>query len=242
MSADAAPSVAAVVVAGGSGERLGREGGKQLAVAAGRPILSWTLAALAESPEVKLIVVVTPPDRVDEYRADAVEPLGLLVPLTVVAGGQTRQDSVAAGLAAVPESVPLVLVQDGARPLLTPELVSKSIAALIADVDAVGAVVGHPSVDTIKLAENGAVASTPDRSRYWAVQTPQVFRSAALREAYALAATEGFVGTDDSSLVERAGGRVLLVEGPRDNIKVTVPEDLALVEAVLGRMASGGES
>lgn len=235
-----APSVAAIVVAGGSGERLGREGGKQLAVVAGLPVLSWTLKALAEEPEVDLIVLVTHPDRVAEYRAIAVEPLGLSTPLSFAAGGESRQASVAAGLAGVPDSVELVLVQDGARPLLTPALVSKTLAALRADPDAAGAVAGHPSGDTLKLVEGGAVASTPDRSRFWAVQTPQVFRAAALRDAYAQATAEGFVGTDDSSLVERAGGRVVLVEGPRDNIKVTVSEDLVLVEAVLRRRGSGG--
>ena len=119
-----------------------------------------------------------------------------------------------AGLAAVPDTVATVLVQDGARPLLTAELVDRALAALAADPGAAGAVVGHPAVDTLKLAEDGVVLSTPDRSQYWAVQTPQVFRAAELRRAYAEAARAGFVGTDDSSLVERIGGRVLLVEGP----------------------------
>jgi len=234
------PSVAAIVVAGGSGERLGREGGKQLAIVAGLPVLSWTLKALAEEPEIDLIVVVTHPERVAEYRVLAVEPLGLSVPVVFAPGGESRQASVASGLALVPESADVVIVQDGARPLLTPALVAQALAALHADPSAAGAVVGHPAVDTLKLVESGAIVSTPDRSRYWAVQTPQVFRSAALRDAYARAAAEGFVGTDDSSLVERAGGRVVVVEGPRDNLKVTVAEDLALVEAVLRDRESGG--
>jgi 2-C-methyl-D-erythritol 4-phosphate cytidylyltransferase len=230
-----AKSVAAIVVAGGSGERLGLEGGKQLAVVAGRPVLSWTLKALAETPEVELIVLVTHPDRGEEYRAVAVEPLGLSTPIVFAAGGESRQVSVASGLEKVPESFGVVLVQDGARPLLTPSLASRALAALSADSDAVGAVVGHPSVDTLKLVEGDSVVSTPDRSQYWAVQTPQVFSAVALRRAYARAAAEGFAGTDDSSLVERDGGRVLLVEGPRDNIKVTLAEDLVLVEAAIRR-------
>lgn len=234
-----APSVAAIVVAGGSGERLGRAGGKQLAVVAGLPVLSWTVKALAEAPEVDLIVVAVDPERVVHYRDTAIDPLGLTVPVVVVAGGESRQESVAAGLAAVPGSVETVLVQDGARPLLTPSLVSEVLAVLGADTDAVGAVVGHPSFDTLKLVEGRAIVSTPDRSTFWAVQTPQVFRADALCDAYARATAEGFLGTDDSSLVERAGGRVVLMEGPRDNIKVTVPEDLALVEAVLLRREGG---
>jgi 2-C-methyl-D-erythritol 4-phosphate cytidylyltransferase len=234
------PAVAAIVVAGGSGERLGLEGGKQLAMVAGMPVMSWTVKALAETPEVDLIIVVTHPDRVAEYRATAVDPLGLTKPVVFAAGGESRQASVAAGLAQVPESVDVVIVQDGARPLLTSGLVSETLAALQEDSTAAGVVVGHPAVDTLKLVEGGEVVSTPDRSRFWAAQTPQMFRSAALRSAYARAAEEGFLGTDDSSLVERAGGRVILVEGPRDNIKVTVAEDIALVEAALRHRASGG--
>lgn len=235
------PSVAAIVVAGGSGERLGRAGGKQLALVAGMPVLSWTVKALASAPEVGLIVVVTHPERVDEYREQAIDPLGLSVPVAFAAGGATRQASVASGLDAIPGSADIVLVQDGARPLLTPGLVSAALSALAEDREAAGAVVGHPAVDTLKLAEKNAVASTPDRSRYWAVQTPQVFRAQALREAYAAADSEGFLGTDDASLVERAGGRVVLVEGPRDNIKVTVAEDLVIVDAVLRQREGEGE-
>jgi 2-C-methyl-D-erythritol 4-phosphate cytidylyltransferase len=233
-------SVAAIVVAGGSGERLGLTGGKQLAVVAGLPVMSWTVKALAEAPEIGLIVVVTHPDRVSEYREAAIEMLSITTPVVFAPGGVTRQASVAAGLALVPDAVDLVLVQDGARPLITPLLISSALTALKADQNAAGAVVGHPSVDTLKLVEDGAVLSTPDRSRYWAVQTPQVFRSSELRSAYAAAVAEGFVGTDDSSLVERVGGRVVLVEGPRDNIKVTVAEDLVLVEAALRGRESGG--
>lgn len=234
-----APSVAAIVVAGGSGERSGLEGGKQLAIVAGLPVLSWTVRALDEAPEVELIVVVTHPDRGDEYRAVAVEPLGLSTPVVFAPGGDSRQASVASGLAAVPESVDVVLVQDGARPLLTADLVTRTLAALYESAGAAGVVVGHPVFDTLKIVTGGAVSSTPDRSRYWAVQTPQAFTSSVLRDAYARAAEEGFVGTDDSSLVERAGGRVVLVEGPRDNIKVTVADDLTLVESALRRRESG---
>lgn len=234
------PSVAAIVVAGGSGERLGRAGGKQLALVAGRPVLSWTVKALAETPGLDLIVVVAHPERVDEYRSSAVELLGVAIPVVFAPGGDSRQASVASGLAAVPESIDLIVVQDGARPLLTPELTTTAIAALCSDPDAAGVVVGHCCVDTLKRAEDGVVHSTPDRSQYWVVQTPQVFRASILRDAYSKASAEDFVGTDDSSLVERAGGRVVLVEGPRDNIKVTMSEDLVLVDAVLRHRGSEG--
>lgn len=231
--------VVAIVVAGGSGERLGLRGGKQLAIAMARPILSWTLKALDAAPEVGLLVVVCHPDRVEEYRSAAIDSLTLATPVVFVPGGTTRQASVALGLAAVPSDAEVVVVHDGARPLVTPALVAEALGAL-EESDAAGVVVGYPAIDTLKLVEGGRVLSTPDRSRFWAVQTPQVFRADELRAAHASALADGFVGTDDSSLVERAGGLVLLIEGPRDNIKVTVAEDLAFVEAAL-RFREGGE-
>lgn len=234
-----AEKVAAIVVAGGSGERLGRPGGKQLAPVGGRPVLSWTVAALAETPEVGLIVVVCHPDRVAEYRAIAIDPLGIATPVSFAAGGDTRQASVASGLAEVASDIDIVVVQDGARPLLTAGLVASVLAALDARPDAAGAVVGYPAVDTLKLADGGVIVDTPERARFWAVQTPQVFRVDALRRAYVAAERDGFLGTDDSSLVERLGLPVVLVEGPRDNIKVTHAEDLALVEAALRFRSEG---
>ena len=227
------PRTAAIIVAGGTGERLGRPGGKQLAPVLGRPVVGWTLLAFDAAETVDLIVLVVHPDRVGEYRDLAVTPLSLTAPITLAGGGPTRQASVANGLAQVPESVETVLVHDGARPLVTPQLILDSVAMLGRRDDLDGVVVGHPSVDTLKVVEADIVAETPDRSRIWAVQTPQVFRAAALRRAYAAATAEGFLGTDDASLVERDGGRVGMFEGPRDNIKVTVAEDLVFVEAAL---------
>lgn len=233
------PKTAAIVVAGGTGERLGRPGGKQLVPVLGRPVLSWTLAAFDAAPQVDLIVVVCHPERVAEYRAAAVDPVRPATPIVFAAGGATRQDSVFAGLAALPDGVATVLVHDGARPLVTPQLIAETIAALAGASGADGVIVGHPATDTLKVVEDGAVVETPDRRRFWAVQTPQVFRASALRSAYAAAAADGFLGTDDASLVERNGGRVLIIEGSADNIKITVAEDLALVEAALRFRESG---
>ena len=233
------PRIAAVVVAGGTGERLGMPGGKQLALVLGRPVLSWTLASFDAAPQVELIVVVCHPERVDEYCASAVDPFGIRTAVAFVPGGETRQASVGRGLAAVPPSVEVVLVHDGARPLVTPELIAGSLAALDSAEDADGVVVGYPAVDTLKIVSERSVDETPNRTRYWAVQTPQVFRAAALRAAYAAADRDGFLGTDDASLVERNGGRVVVFEGPRDNIKVTTAEDLVFVEAALRFRESG---
>ena len=242
MSADrAAVRAAAVIVAGGVGERLGLPGGKQLAEVAGRPVLSWSVAAFDASPDVGLIVVVCHPERIDEYRSNAIEPLDLTTPVLFAPGGATRQASVASGLALVPDDAAFTLVHDGARPLVTPVLVAATLSALEEDPDADGAIVGQPVVDTLKVVEGRAISQTADRSRFWAVQTPQTFRTPALKAAYEAARETGFLGTDDASLVEHEGGRVVVVNGPRDNIKITVAEDLALVEAAL-RFREGGDT
>jgi 2-C-methyl-D-erythritol 4-phosphate cytidylyltransferase len=236
------PLVAAVIVAGGAGERLGRPGGKQLAEVLGRPVLSWTLEAFEAAPEVELIVVVCHPERIDEYRRVAVNPVDPRTPVHFAPGGDSRQASVRNGLAALPASVRTVLVHDGARPLVTPELIASSLEALAAEPGTAGLVVGRPATDTIKRVEDHTVAETPDRSRYWTVQTPQVFAADVLMRAYEVAEADGFAGTDDASLVERLGEKVVVFEGPRDNIKVTVAEDLLLVEAALRfRVEEGGE-
>jgi 2-C-methyl-D-erythritol 4-phosphate cytidylyltransferase len=236
------PRTAAIIVAGGTGERLGKPGGKQLAGVFGKPVLSWTLAAFDAAPEVDLIVVVCHPERIPEYCEVAVDPLALATPVVFAPGGDTRQASVANGLAQAPASIETVIVHDGARPLVTPRLIADALRALEADPAAAGVVVGYPAVDTLKIVDGLTIAETPERARFWAVQTPQVFRATELRAAYAAAAADGFLGTDDSSLVERNGGRVLVLGGPRDNIKVTVAEDLVLVEAALRFRESGSQA
>lgn len=225
---------AVVIAAGGSGERFGDAAGKQLALVAGLPVLAHTILAFERCPDVDAIVVVTHPDRVEEYRRAAVDASGATKVIAVVAGGATRIQSVRAGLAALPDGVDLVAIHDGARAAVTAKSISAAFAALAQRADVDGVVVGHPSVDTIKEVDAaGIVIATPDRNRYWVAQTPQVFRPAALSRAYWKAGISGFEGTDDASLVEAQGGTVLMVEGPRSNLKVTVPEDLDMLAALL---------
>ncbi len=231
--------VAAIVVAAGSGERFGRPEGKQLLNVDGLPVMSWALRAFDAARSVELIVVVTHPERVEEYTEVAVAPLQLRCPVTVVAGGARRQDSVAAGLAEVPDDFDLVAIHDGARPLITAPVITSAIAAMDADPTLDGVVVGHPATDTLKVVENGRIVDPADRRRFWHAQTPQVFRAAAFRNVMRQADLEAWEATDDAALVERAGGRVSMVEGLRDNLKVTVPEDAAIVEAVLRWRGSG---
>lgn len=231
---------AAVIVAGGSGVRFGAPEGKQLTPLHGRTVLSWALSCADDAPEISSIVVVCHPERIEEYERLAIRPWVPNTPYIVVAGGRTRQHSVAAGIAAADPDADVLVIHDGARPLATPALISDAIAALV-NSDADGVVVGHGNVDTLKEVEAGIVSSTPDRSRFWAVQTPQVFSADVLRQAHGVAAMEGFEGTDDASLVEHAGGRVAVIEGPRDNIKVTLPEDIAFAEWVLAHRTGDEE-
>jgi len=238
-SSSSAPKLGVILAAGGTGSRFGRAGGKQLAPLHGRSVVAWALDPFLGLPSLAAVVVVADPDRLGEF-ADQIEyllPAG--VSLQVVSGGERRQDSVAAGLVAVPAACDLVAVHDGARPLVTVELVSAALGALTTDEDAQGLVVGHPSVDTLKHVDRGIVIATPDRTLFWSIQTPQIFRAAALRRAYERAEADGFVGTDDASLVERLGGRVIAFPGSRDNIKVTHAEDLLIAEAILAAREQG---
>jgi 2-C-methyl-D-erythritol 4-phosphate cytidylyltransferase len=233
---------AAIIAAGGNGERFRDAGGKQLAHVLGLPVLAHTLLAFERADAVDAVVVVTHPDRVDEYRRETVEAIGAGKVIAVIAGGATRRASVAAGLAALPDAVSFVAVHDGARAAITPDTIRAAFEMLEHRPDADGVVVGHPSLDTIKRVADGRVLSTPERGDLWIAQTPQVFRVAALRRAHARAADEGFEGTDDASLVERDGGTVLMVPGPRWNLKVTLPEDVEVLAAVLAARGRTEES
>ena len=227
-------SVWAVIVAGGSGERFGRPGGKQLARAADRPLVAWTLDGFEATASVDGVVVVCHPERVDEFKVACGAQGARSKVVSVVAGGATRQESVRAGVAAVPEDAEVIIVHDGARPLVTAEIIGGSVSALLADPDLAGVVVGHPVYDTLKtVGPDAEVLGTADRSTMWVAQTPQVFVADVLRVAIESAAASGVVATDDASLVELAGGRIRMLEGPRTNIKVTVPEDIAVVDALL---------
>jgi 2-C-methyl-D-erythritol 4-phosphate cytidylyltransferase len=232
----------ALVVAGGQGERFGRADGKQMADAAGAPVVEHALRAMDSAGTIEAIVLVCHPDRVDEFRAIAeiaVRPGRLL---DVVAGGETRSASVDAGLAALPTGCTIVAVHDGARPLLDPGTVDRAVAELESRPTLDGVVVGHPAFDTIKVVGPGnRVTGTPKRATLWVAQTPQVFRVEALVGAHARARAERWEVTDDASLVERDGGAVGMLEGPRWNIKVTMPEDLVVVEALMrAREERGG--
>jgi 2-C-methyl-D-erythritol 4-phosphate cytidylyltransferase len=236
-------SVCAVIVAGGCGSRFGNPGGKQLVNVAGKPLMTWSIRAFDRSAFVSHIVVVCPDDKMAEMRRLAIDPYDFHTPITFAQAGETRQDSTRAGVEAVPEGYEFVAIHDAARPLITTEVIDRAICSLRVETGADGVVCGQAAIDTLKVVEGNAIVETPPRSRYWAAQTPQIFGVDIMRRAHEAALAEGFVGTDDSSLVERIGGRVLCVNSPRDNLKVTVPEDLRPVTAILlGRMSDADSS
>ncbi len=233
---DKNPQTAAIILAGGTGERFGKEGGKQLVEIAGKPILTWSAEAFDAVGDVGLIVIVCPEERMREYLSRAIDPFPFVTPVVMAPAGSIRQESAFSGLEYVGDDYEYVVLHDGARPLISPDLILHTINTVKGNFDCDGAVVAHPAVDTLKVVENGVIMGTPDRSVFWNAQTPQVFRTGIYRRAHASALSDGFVGTDDSALIERLGGRVLVVEGKRDNIKLTVPEDYVLLASAVRTM------
>jgi 2-C-methyl-D-erythritol 4-phosphate cytidylyltransferase len=232
----APPRTVAVCVAGGAGVRMGAGLPKAIVPLAGRPMLAWSLEALAASDEVDAIVLVAPMGR----EAELEHAVGAAIPLhRVVHGGTTRSRSVLAGLSALPEGTERVLVHDAARPLLTPALVAAVLAGL-AGVD--GAIAASPLADTLKrVGEGDVIAGTAERAGLWRAETPQAFPAATLRDAFtaADAATLDAV-TDCAGLVEARGGRVRVVPSPGANLKVTTPVDLEVAEALLRARVPAG--
>ncbi len=223
-----APDTAVLVPAAGRGERLGVGVPKALAELGGEPLLVHAVRRLAQSRSVALIVVAAPPLAVDDVR-DLLRSTVGEVPLTIVAGGSSRQESVAAALAAVPVDLPIVLVHDAARPLTPPALVDEVAAAVRAGHEAV--IPALPVVDTIKRVDDaGTVVDTVDRSVLRAVQTPQGFARDTLVAAHKAAGDDA---TDDATLAERIGVAVHTVPGRAEALKVTRPFDLVLAEALL---------
>ncbi|QOY60510.1 2-C-methyl-D-erythritol 4-phosphate cytidylyltransferase [Thermophilibacter immobilis] len=232
-ASDRAPDTCAVIVAGGAGDRFGDPRGKQFVELCGLPLMCWSLVAHDRAPSVARLVVVCAPERAAEVERDVLSRVVLKKPTTLAAAGATRQESVLAGLRAMPRDLALVAVHDAARPLVETEMIERVISTVRADPALAGAILAARSIDTLKLVEKDTIIATPDRTFYWAAQTPQVFRTQALLFAHRQAVREEYRGTDDASLVERCGGRVRVVECSRDNIKVTVPGDLAIAEAAL---------
>lgn len=209
-----------IVPAAGSGERLGLSEPKAFASCGGRPMVEWSLDVLAAACDRVLVAVPAGYERAPDR----------------LRGGPSRSASVRLALDAAPEAT-RVVVQDAARPLLTRDLLSACLDALEDGVDAT--VAAAPVTDTVKEADSsGLVVRTLERSALWAIQTPQVFRAAALRRALDVDEATLARATDDASLVEAAGGSVRVVQAPPENLKVTRPLDLQVVEMLLRARSS----
>ena len=216
----------AVIVAAGTAQRM-RGIDKMMTPLCGTPLLLRTVRALAASKSITHIGIVTRADLVSQVAALCAEEPKLAF---VVPGGSTRAESVLKGVENVKTA--LVAIHDGARPLVTADIIDEAITAAGESGAAAPAIPVH---DTIKIAANGFVETTPDRSTLFAVQTPQVFFTAQITQALQAAIAKGIALTDDCSAMEAAGKPVRLTAGSEENLKITVPSDLALAEAILKR-------
>ncbi|MBQ7479706.1 MAG: 2-C-methyl-D-erythritol 4-phosphate cytidylyltransferase [Selenomonadaceae bacterium] len=222
--------VTAVFPAAGQGRRMNVGINKVFLDLVGKPILVHTLQRFSRSKYINHLVVVVAAEEISFIRK-LLKAVPGLKPYQVVAGGSERQYSIANGLAVVPKESEIVLVHDAARPLTSVETIDRVVEGAR---EIGGAIAAVPEKNTVKIvAEDGIVKETPPRKTLWEVQTPQGFRKDILLEAYRKAEEDGFLGTDDSSLVERLGVPVKVVESDYRNIKVTTPEDMLIAEAFL---------
>lgn len=228
----------ALIPAAGMGKRMGASINKQYLLLDGMPIVARTIAVFEQSPLIDAIYLVIPAEEIPYCRKHVVEAYGFSKIAAIVPGGKERYNSVMSGLNAMLGDVAdddVVLVHDGVRPLISENMLHESIrAACLFD----GAVVAVPVKDTIKTVQDGLITGTPSREMLWQAQTPQSFRFKILFKAYLAAGANGFIGTDDASLVEQSGGMVHILRGDYRNIKITTPEDLVLAEAFLAAMES----
>ena len=222
----------ALIPAAGMGKRMGSGSNKQYLLLDGMPILARTVAVFEASPLIDGIYLVSPEQEIPFCRSEVVERYGFTKVRAIVPGGAERQHSVHNGLRAI-EGIAaddLVLIHDGVRPFVTAAMLEESVAAAQASGAAIVAV---PVKDTVKVVREGVIAETPPREQLWLAQTPQAFRYGLIRAAHDEAAADGFLGTDDASLMERQGKPVQVVRGDYTNIKITTPEDMILAEAFL---------
>jgi len=232
-------AVAALLVGAGRGERFRRGQSapelrpKAFVELAGRSLIERAASALAAVPELTAVVPVVAESALGRLSEWAPGLAALEKVLPAVAGGAERQDSVRAGLAALPPETALVAVHDAARPLVRPADVSRVVEVARG---CGAAILALPVRDTLKRVREGRIIATPPRHECWAAQTPQVFRVDWLREALVKAEAAGVTGTDDAALVERLGLEVRVVEGDPRNLKITTAEDLAVAEAWLASL------
>lgn len=224
--------IAAIIVAGGTGKRMGTAIKKQFIKLKDKEVLAYAIEAFNQLVEISEIVVVTGEEDIPKVEREIVQAYHLDKVSKVVAGGEERQDSVYNGLIEVSDDVEYVMIHDGARPFVSKEVLQKAIQKTIVDKATIVAV---PVKDTIKIINptTGMVETTPSRETLWSVQTPQSFEKQLLKEAYRSAHEKGLQVTDDSMIVEAYGKQVSVILGEYTNIKITTPEDLVIGESIL---------
>lgn len=222
--------VVAIVPAAGIGKRFGEGTNKSLVTLGGKPLLLWALETISSLPEIKEIIPVLKESDMN-HALELFERYEIPKVKRIAPGGKERQDSVFHGLSLVEEKKCVVLVHDGARPLIETDIIRSAIGQLEG---CDGVVVGVPVKDTVKEVLGGTVNKTLKRELLWSIQTPQIFPYEIIYSAYEKAMRESFYSTDDSALVEKYGGQIRVVMGSYTNIKITSPEDLKVAELFLG--------
>lgn len=220
----------AIILAAGSSRRMGGSATKQFLEVQGIPVVARTLIEFEKSSLIDEIIVVAKADEIEKY-TDFPQKYGIKKPFKVIEGGETRQDSARCGVDAVDEKSKFIAIHDAARCLITEDMIHKVCHGAYLHG---GAILAIKAIDTVKIGDkNNFIETTPERSLTWQAQTPQVFKVNAFRAAAYIARDEKFNGTDDASLLEHIRIPVKLVEGSRENIKVTEPIDVYLAEAIL---------
>ncbi|OGP95770.1 MAG: 2-C-methyl-D-erythritol 4-phosphate cytidylyltransferase [Deltaproteobacteria bacterium RBG_16_47_11] len=216
----------AVIVSAGKGHRFMEGRKKQFHLLAGKPILAHTLDKFETCPLIQSILLVVGEEDMDHCLKEIVEKYRYKKISQIIPGGKQRQESVKNGIDALSKDVKIVVIHDGVRPFVTKAMIEESIHSAIR----FGAVVvAMPVKETIKMAHSdGTVVKTLDRESLWQTQTPQTFQTHLIKEAFHKAIEDGFIGTDDASLVERLGVKVHILPGSYTNIKITTTEDLML--------------
>ena len=222
--------VTAVIVAAGKSERMGGGADKAFLNLGSRPVVAWSLLAFEKNPDIDSIILVVRKDQLTAAKAVA-RMFGISKLFKIVPGGARRQDSVQAGLKEADSDTRIIVVHDGARPCVAQEVISDVIKSARRGA---ASVTGCRIRDTVKIVEKGiTVSSTVDRTKYWAVQTPQAFPCSMLRKAYAAVEADRREVFDDAQAVELAGEAVKICESEKPNIKITTPEDLQVAAAIL---------
>lgn len=221
----------AIIVAGGVGNRMNSDIPKQFIEVMGKPIIAYTINSLSKCDEISEIIIVTLNDYL-VFCKDIVDEFAFKKVSKIVCGGKTRQESVFNGLKEIDDNVDIVVIHDGARPMIDPETVSECIANAC---EFGCAAVGVKTKDTLKVVSpDGFIESTADREKLWQVQTPQVFKKDIICSVHIEAAANINTATDDCMLAENAGYKIKMVEGKYENIKITTPQDVYIMKGLLG--------